>query len=359
MSNEVKFKYGTDASYKERLTNEGVDASALYFVSKDIETEDGVDFGGTIYRGNDALGTTCADHLKTTAEIKVVGLPDSVKFAGYQNGDTIPAGTSLQEFLVRLLSKELYPKTPTKPSIDIEGEKSLGTFEAGTEVDIPAVSMTKSAGKFNADYASPAQPTPSVTWSNEKLSATVSGFGGVTVSDGTTSIATFKATVANGSNTITWRADASYSAPANSPLTNLSTETTKLSENDTTNGAVWAAGSASKTNVQTKATGVYPAYYGIIDTATPDASTVKGLTKKVSSKTDLVVSGPIANKRACVATPPGWNITSVLDPNNFENVGSFPATTIDIVCLDGTTQTYNLYVGPVTEQDDKFKYTFK
>ena len=74
MSNEVKFKYG-DASAYAAIVDGGIDASALYFVSKDIETEDGVDFGGTIYRGNDALGTTCADHLKTVESIQVAGGP--------------------------------------------------------------------------------------------------------------------------------------------------------------------------------------------------------------------------------------------------------------------------------------------
>ena len=45
MSNEVKFKSGTHEEYEARLATEGgVDESAIYFVSKDIETENGVDF---------------------------------------------------------------------------------------------------------------------------------------------------------------------------------------------------------------------------------------------------------------------------------------------------------------------------
>ena len=37
MSNEVKFKNGTHEEYTTRLnSDEGVDASALYFVTKDI-----------------------------------------------------------------------------------------------------------------------------------------------------------------------------------------------------------------------------------------------------------------------------------------------------------------------------------
>lgn len=272
MSNEVKFKYGDAAAYEAKVATEsGVDASTLYFVTKDIETENGVDFGGTIYRGNDALGTTCADHLKTTADITVAGLSGQLG-AGIANGDTIPAGTSLQEILVKLLSKELYPNAATKPSVDISGEKSFGLVEVGSTITIPAVSMTKSVGKFNASYASPAQPTPEITWSNEKMTASVSGFGGVTIAAGTTSLAEVEATVALGNNTVTYTADASYTAPSNSPKTNLGNDTTKTGEDAADGTATWAAGNANKNNVKTTATGVYPIYTNGVTASTTDAS---------------------------------------------------------------------------------------
>ena len=272
MSNEVKFKYGNASAYEGKLAEEGgVDASTLYFVTKDIETENGVDFGGTIYKGNDALGTTCADHLKTTADITVAGLSGQLG-AGIANGDTIPAGTSLQEILVKLLSKELYPSTATKPSVDISGEKSFGLLEVGSSVTIPAVSMTKSVGKFNASYTSPAQPTPEITWSNEKMTASVSGFGGVTIAAGTTSLAEVEATIALGSNTVTYTADASYTAPSNSPKTNLGNDTTKTGEDNADGTATWSAGNANKNNVKTTATGVYPIYTNGVTASTTDAS---------------------------------------------------------------------------------------
>lgn len=272
MSNEVKFKYGDASAYERKVAEEsGVDASTLYFVTKDIETENGVDFGGTIYRGNDALGTTCADHLKTTADITVAGLSGQLG-AGIANGDTIPAGTSLQEILVKLLSKELYPSAATKPSVDISGEKSFGLVEVGSTVTIPAVSMAKSVGKFNASYTSPAQPTPEITWSNEKMTATVSGFGGVTIAAGTTSLAEVEATVALGSNSVTYTADASYTAPSNSPKTNLGNDTTKTGEDKAEGSATWSAGNANKSNVKTTATGVYPIYTNGVTASTTDAT---------------------------------------------------------------------------------------
>ena len=114
MSNEVKFKYGDASAYAAKVATEGgVDASALYFVSKDISTNDGVDFGGTIYRGNDALGTTCADHLKTTEMIEIVGGPlandiaeSKEEWPWVENGKkVIPAGKSIQEILAAMFLK--------------------------------------------------------------------------------------------------------------------------------------------------------------------------------------------------------------------------------------------------------------
>jgi hypothetical protein len=165
MSNEVKFKYGTRQEYENRLKAEGgVDSSALYFVTKTIAAVDEenqtseVEFGGTIYRGNDAIGTTCADHLKTTESIEVAGLSGKLG-AGIANGDIIPAGTSLQEILVKLLSKELWPTSPkiskngsisttyNNPSFtikDASGNNVPSVVEVGTVVTVSKCEGTSS-----------------------------------------------------------------------------------------------------------------------------------------------------------------------------------------------------------------------
>lgn len=336
MTNEVKFKYGDASAYAAKLASEdGIDASALYFVSKSIEREDGVDFGGTIYRGNDALGTTCADHLKTTADITVAGLSGQLG-AGIANGDTIPAGTSLQEILVKLLSKELYPNTATKPSIDISGEKAFNLVEVGSTVTIPAVSMSKSVGNFNASYASPAQPTPEITWSNEKMSASVSGFGGVTIAAGTTSLASVEATVALGPNTVTYTADASYTAPSNSPKTNLGNNTTKTGADKADGTATWSAGNAQKKDVKTTATGVYPVYTNGVTASTTDASAaaMENLANPVAddgTKLALVGSGTaFAVSFAAMSKAP----YTLYVPNNWTIKSAY--------AINGTTAKYDV-----------------
>lgn len=372
---DVKFKRGDSSAYDSVLKGAGVDADAIYFVTRQIETENAVDFGGTIYNGNDALGTTCADHLKTTADITVAGLSGQLG-AGIANGDTIPAGTSLQEILVKLLSKELYPNAATKPSVDISGEKSFGLVEVGTTVTIPAVSMTKSVGKFNASYTSPVQPTPEITWSNEKMTATVSGFGGVTIAEGTTSLAEVNATVALGANTVTYTADASYTAPSNSPKTNLGNDTTKTGETANDGTATWAAGNANKNNVKTTATGVYPVYANGVAASTTDASAaamenlaepVTGDGTKlalVAASTAFGVSFAAMSKAPyTLYVPNNWTIKSAYAINgttakyDVNCLADFVQNGTTTRTVQGNSVEYKIYEWAGTEGANRVKFT--
>lgn len=371
---EVKFKHGNSDSYKTLLTS-GVDDDTLYFVSQMIESENDVDFGGTIYKGNDALGTTCADHLKTTADITVAGLSGQLG-AGIANGDTIPAGTSLQEILVKLLSKELYPNAATKPSINIDGEKSFGLVEVGSTVTIPAVSMTKSVGKFNASYTSPTQPTPEITWSNEKMTASVSGFGGVTIAAGTTSLAEVEATVALGSNTVTYTASANYSAPSNSPKTNLGNNTTKTGEDKADGTATWTAGTASKTNIKTTATGVYPIYTNGVEASTTDAdaAAMENLANPktgdgeklalVGADTAFGVSFAAMSKAPyTLYVPSNWTIKSAYAINgttakyDVNCLADFVQNGTTTRTVQGNSVTYKIYEWAGTEGANRVKFT--
>ena len=180
MSNEVKFKYGDASAYAAKLaTAEGVDASALYFVTKDVSTLDGVDFGGTIYRGADALGTTCADHLKTVEDIQIAGGPLANNVAESNEvwpwkdeagNKIIPAGKSIQEILSAMFLKVVngtvkwgsasWSPSLAKPTVTLS---SNGPVEVGSTVTISALSAgaatagsrsvtcTCSQGYFEAD----------------------------------------------------------------------------------------------------------------------------------------------------------------------------------------------------------------
>lgn len=202
---------------------------------------------------------------KTTSDIVVAGGPlannvnessDSwpAEWKDASGNKKIPAGTSVQVLLEKLFNQELFPKAATKPSISITGAQSLGLKEVGSTVDIPALSMSTSNGKFNASYSTPAQPATGVTWSNQSMTVgTPNGFTGMLTTGGTTSVAATSGKIVEGANSVTYNASASYTAPTNSPVTNLG---------NTADGEAYtfAAGTANAAAVSTTATGVYPIY---------------------------------------------------------------------------------------------------
>lgn len=104
-NNKLKFKFGSDQDYKSAIEDGVVQDSTLYFVTKenlDDNPDDEYEYGGTIYKGNVALGTTCAEDLKMSEEISV--------------GDkTFAKGSSVQMVL-----KALSTPSTTQPLITID-----------------------------------------------------------------------------------------------------------------------------------------------------------------------------------------------------------------------------------------------
>lgn len=273
---KLKFKYGTELT-------ESVENGDFVAVNKGMSETDVITTAskfGSLYKGSKILGTTESDKLVTTKDVVVAGLSGTLG-AGISNGDTIPAGTSLQDILLKLLSKELYPKAATKPSISLSGSSNSEStcLEIGSTYTLPAVSMNTNPGKFNADYSSPAQPSTGVTFSEKMITVTkTSGFEDANQVSGET-ITSGKATVSLGVNKITYKGTASYTAPTYLPKTNLGNETTKTGETAEEGSATFKAGTASDT-VYTARTGVYPVYTNISgSTLSADASTKVTLQK--------------------------------------------------------------------------------
>lgn len=231
MSNEVKFKHGTHDEYTNRLNGEGVDASAIYFVSKDIKSKDGVDFGGTIYRGADALGTTCADHLKTVEDIQIAGGPLANNVAESNEvwpwkdeagNKIIPAGKSVQEILSAMFLKVVngtvkwgtasWSPSLAKPTVTLS---SNGPVEVGSTVTISAlsagaatagsrsVSCTCSQGYFEADADGNATGSHKSGNKSISIAASVSGDASLACTwNGTACDASAELVVVEGTNTV-------------------------------------------------------------------------------------------------------------------------------------------------------------
>lgn len=234
MSNEVKFKNGTHEEYEARLKAAEIDASALYFVTKDVSTLDGVEFGGTIYRGADALGTTCADHLKTVEDIQIAGGPLANNVAESSEvwpwkddagNKIIPAGKSVQEILSAMFLKVVdgtvkwgdasWSPSLAKPTVALS---SAGPVEVGSKVKVTTLTAgTATAGSRSATctcsqgyYLADAEgnPTGSHVSGNKTITVAASVSGDATLACTWNDVATdvtvnsTELTVVEGTNTI-------------------------------------------------------------------------------------------------------------------------------------------------------------
>ena len=94
--------------------------------------------------------------------------------------------------------------------------------------------------------------------------------------------------------------------------------------------------------------------------ATIDEVLVEGLTKKVESKGNKTVTHTCENGRMVIAYPKAHGVLkSILDPNNFETIGDYTRSEVDITGLDGTTQTYYVYdSGAATVSGFKVQYKY-
>lgn len=52
------------------------------------------------------------------------------------------------------------------------------------------------------------------------------------------------------------------------------------------------------------------------------------MTKTVSAKKTVKVSGPITEQYICFAAPTGWNVSNIKDSNNFDVTGSITIQSI-------------------------------
>lgn len=95
---------------------------------------------------------------------------------------------------------------------------------------------------------------------------------------------------------------------------------------------------------------VYPYYMGSCAAGTAiDETLVESLTKKVESKGNKSNSFTVSDGHMVFAYPKAHGVLkSILDPNNFETIGNYTRSEVSITGLDGTAQTYYVYVSGAT-----------
>lgn len=225
----------------------------------------------------------------------------------------IPVGTSFNNVpLQEVLDNILYPYT--KPTVTLSANPAGGVREKGTS--LTPIALTANIGKKSADIKA-----VDFYKGSEKIG----------------SIASPKA--AGGTETH------SYTGPITADC-QLSCKVTDAKNGVTESGKV-------------NYTFVYPIYIGSVpaDAVTPTAAQVMELEKRVVAKASQQYTYTIADKRMCIACPPGMTLSKILDPNGFDSTAAFTKKSLAITGLDGTAQTYTVYVGGVTSQSN-YKMSF-
>lgn len=112
------------------------------------------------------------------------------------------------------------------------------------------------------------------------------------------------------------------------------------------------ANGAAKTESKstTAMTFVYPYYIGTCAAGTAiDETLVLSLTKKIESKGNKSNSFTVSDGHMVIAYPKAHGVLkSILDPNNFETIGNYTCSEVSVTGLDGTAQTYYVYVSGAT-----------
>lgn len=222
----------------------------------------------------------------------------------------VAAGTTFENMpIVDVLNKILYPWVA--PTVTATATPNGGTFEKGSTQNVTSIKVN-------------------VT----KKSANITK---VEIFNGSTSLGSKSGTDLNtlnssGSATFTFTVSASVTANQNF--------TAKVTDADS---KVTSANTGSFNFV-------YPYYSGVIAAdATADAASVKALTKKIEAKGTKTISYTASNQKMVFATPHANGvIKTITDPNGFNVTDTFAHSTVSITGLDGTAQTYDVYVSDPT-----------
>jgi hypothetical protein len=212
--------------------------------------------------------------------LTVAGLPHDL--GNYSNGDVIAAGTSALDIIKAILQKRIYPSPAQVPTISLTGTETFPLSEVGSTLTIPAVSIKYNAGYFDKSNTAGSQDAASFTWSSPSITTVITNFtniSGETVNS--SAITSYNdVVVAAGTNTVSYSASASYSAPSNYPKTNLG-ETVKDA------AYTWTAGNAT-TSGKVSAIGVYR----LFTNGEQGSSTFDG-TRSIATGSDITDANPL------------------------------------------------------------------
>lgn len=227
----------------------------------------------------------------------------NIAVGGVKIGDTIPANTSVQDLMERILVEY------QKPVISLTLTPATLLYEKGTTISTLSLSA-------------------SVTKKSEAIA-------NVKFYQGSTLLETITEDVAGGGN-----------FTCETAITAFDEDTTfKATTTDAVTGSVVEA--------TKKVEFIIPFYHGNSDASTISALT--GLTKDLSKKGEKSYTYMANNKYLCIAYPSAYgSLTSIKDSNNFENIQDFNSS---VVTID--EEEYRVYISQTQKTATNFRLTFK
>lgn len=104
--------------------------------------------------------------------------------------------------------------------------------------------------------------------------------------------------------------------------------------------------------------GYRAAYSGLVSTNAITEDVIKGMTKTVSAKKAIKVSGPISEQYICFAAPKGWAVSNIKDSNNFDVTSAYTTSTVSVTGLDGQAVNYTVYLSGKMTQPGTYYVNF-
>lgn len=316
---------------EDPATGEPQDDKPLYYRSraKSLILDDGRNVQEAVDNLEDNLKShthnasdiiTDKDHQFMTQNEKDIiakGTTYSNDIPTYVEHGGISIGTTFEEKTIKeMFDMILYPYVAPVVSASVLSPSNGGTFEIGATVTITKIRVTASI-------------------KSNKLTKIQVIHGTVTVVNKTDGIA-------NGG---TFDFNVSY------PITTNTTLTAKVT--DDTQGIV-----SKNTGTFTF---VYPIYHGAFNLdSTPTEDQIKALTKHIESKGTKTYSFTTNNERFVFAYPKSYGtLSAIYDQNNFNVTDTFIRYTVPVVCLDGKSVEYYVYMSErstVTNFNNKFQW---
>lgn len=321
----------TRAVPEDPSTGEPQDTKPLYYRTraKSIVLDD----GRTVQESIDDLEEKIDNHTHNATDIIT---DEDHQFVTQEEKDMISGGTTYSndiptyvehggvglgvtfhdKTMKEMFDMILYPYMAPTVSTSVLSPSNGGTFEIGSTVTITKVRVTAQI-------------------KSNKLTK-------IQVVHGTTTVAEKIDGIENGG---TFDLNASYPITSNATLTAKVTDDTQ--------------------SIVSKNTGtftfVYPIYHGALNSdSAPTEEQIKALTKHIESKGTKTYSFNCNNERFIFAYPKSYGaLSQIYDQNNFNVTDTFTQYTVPVVCLDGKSVEYYVYVSDrttVTAFNNKFQW---